>query len=389
MQAQEQKSVSIIFGGDVTATGRTSHFLGSNNELLYKDTKKVIGNHDYAICNLECPLVEEGGAIPKIGPNLKGPPEFASFLRDWGFTAATLANNHIMDYGEAGLQSTLLHCKTAGLTTFGAGENIEKASEALRVTINGCRISFVTAAEEEFCIALRDKAGAPPLLPIPMYQRITQERKISDFVIVIFHGGNEYYQLPRPGLQQLSRFLVDAGADAIVGHHSHVVGGYEVYRGKPIFYSLGNLLFDSDTIVPSGWNDGILLSLQLTPNTLPTFKVYPTTQGGSQPGVALKDSMSVKVVESTLEQLRAIIEKTNEECLYRKWRDFCSDRSAILSPFLNLWQSRISRKLIFILLNARILRLRYWTLNALNRIRCESHREQFLTWAEESSKERR
>jgi hypothetical protein len=372
-----KKTVSILIGGDVTTTGRTADFLAKHIECLWGDTRNLVQGHDYAICNLECPLLTKGDPIPKIGPNLRGEPELAALIKTWGFSAVSLANNHIMDFGPPGLESTLRHCESAGLATFGAGHNLSTATKAHRVVLNGKRFSFINAAEEEFCIAGDHYAGASPLRAIAVYRSIIEERSTADFVIVIFHGGNEYYPLPRPGLREMCRFFVDVGADAVVGHHSHVTGGYEVFRGKPIFYSLGNFLFDSEKPRQPGWNEGVLLSLEFTCGEDPKYRVHPCVQGGAAAGVQLQIDARANAVKEEMASLRSIIEDT--EALTAHWTRYCAESTGSLMPFLNFSTNRVFKKIFHMV-------LRYcnppqlWIRSVLNQTRCESHRERFLTW---------
>lgn len=381
----QMKSIRLLLAGDVTATGRTAGSLkAENRNQLWNNTRDLVQSHDYSICNLECPLLTAGVPIRKIGPNLNGDPMLAAFLKSWGFDAVGLANNHIMDFGPEGLESTFRTCELAGLKTFGAGPNLMEACAPHRVQIHGQRVSFIAAAEEEFCGAHETKAGVPPLRPISLFRRIKSERPNADWIIVIFHGGNEYYPLPRPGLQELCRFSITAGADAVVGHHPHVLGGYEVFEGKPIFYSLGNLLFDSTKPRPNGWQSGVFLSLVLSLGECPKFYFSPYTQGGpDQPGVILEDPERANVVKEHVERLRDIIETPPD--LARHWHEFCLNAHTRLAiPFLAPYENRLVRKVFMLMCKARLLPTNYWTRSVLNRIRCESHRERFLYWAEES-----
>jgi poly-gamma-glutamate capsule biosynthesis protein CapA/YwtB (metallophosphatase superfamily) len=377
------KRINILLGGDVTSTGRTAAFLTSGRMgELWNDTQSLLDSHDYGVCNLECPLVTAGRPIRKIGPNLRGLPSLAAFLKAWGFDAVNLANNHIMDYGREGLVETMEVCATADLGSFGAGRDLEEAEAPHRVEIRGQRLSFLAATEEEFCVASDSRAGAPALRAIPLCRRIQQERERADWIIVVFHGGNEYYPLPRPGLQELCRFLVSSGADAVIGHHPHVPGGYEVYDGKPIVYSVGNLLFDSARPRPGGWESGYFVSLALEAGRRPAFRLVPYVQWHEEVGgVRRSEGREAARLLAETERLRTIIETPLE--LRSMWSEYCKDAGhRVLMPFFRLWSGRAMSRVVRTALRAGLLPTRYWTMSVLNRIRCESHREEFIRWAE-------
>jgi hypothetical protein len=376
--------VRILFGGDVTSIGRTEGFLRKGRfSELWNDTRDVVARHDYALCNLESPLSHGGSPIAKVGPHLRGRPELARFLKEWGFAAVSLANNHVMDFGASALRETLEVCAEVNLEAFGAGSHAAAAERAHRVEIRGQRLSFIAGAEEEFSIAGKNRSGAASLDPISMYYRIIGERDWADWVIVVFHGGNEYYPLPRPGLQKLCRFFVSAGADVVVGHHPHVPGGYERWEGGLIAYSLGNLLFDGGASPREGWGSGLLLSTTLEPGTTPKGEWFPYVQwADGASGVKARDAEEEETAIMTLEGLRKVIESPGE--LETSWSQYCHrERNRAWVPFLAPWRGRIIGKLVRAALGARLLPGHDWAMNVLNRVRCESHREHFLAAAEE------
>lgn len=103
--------------------------------------------------------------------------------------------------------------------------------------------------------------GSAPIDLVDNYQQITAAKKLADVVIVTIHGGNEYFPYPRPGLRKMCRHFIDLGVDAVICHHPHVPGAYEVYEGKPIYYSIGNLVFDQNLPKP-GWEEGYFVELK-------------------------------------------------------------------------------------------------------------------------------
>ena len=154
-----------------------------------------------------------------------------------------MANNHIMDYGIAGVQIISV-CRSNTLMTVGAGTK-DDFSKPLYVEIKDQQVCILNFCENEFSSAKLHGHGANPLDAVSNYYDIIKAKQNADIVIVIIHGGREYHHLPLPSFKKLCEFYIDAGADVIVGHHPHYYGGYFYYKGKPIFFSLGNLYADS------------------------------------------------------------------------------------------------------------------------------------------------
>ena len=156
---------------------------------------------------------------------------------------------------------TLMYLNDKQADFVGGGNSLRQASETLYKSIDGHTLAVINCCEHEFSIATETSSGANPLNPIQQYYKIQEARKNADYVLVIVHGGHEHYQLPSPRMKETYRFFVDAGADAVVNHHQHCYSGYEVYNGKPIFYGIGNFLFDREGVRNSIWNEGDMVLL--------------------------------------------------------------------------------------------------------------------------------
>lgn len=152
-----------------------------------------------------------------------------------GFDVCTLANNHILDYGTTCCLDTKRLLEEDGIKTVGIGENLSRAADILYLKKENETLAIINCCEHEFSIATEETAGANPLNPIQQYYKIQEARQSADYVLVIVHGGHEYYQLPSPRMKETYRFFIDAGADAVINHHQHCYSGYEEYKGKPIF----------------------------------------------------------------------------------------------------------------------------------------------------------
>jgi hypothetical protein len=208
---------------------------------------------DLSVLNLEAPIPADD-SIPKFGPRKASSEGVPAMLADVGIDAVTLANNHAMDYGSTGLFGTIDACHGADVDTVGAGEGIREALEPLRYTVDGTDVAVVNACEREFGIADDDDTTGAAWIGHPEAIR-TVERvaEDADAVILLAHGGVEFVPLPPIQWQRRLRRFADAGADLVVAHHPHVPQGWERHEGTPIFYSLGNFLFDHMIRPKTGW----------------------------------------------------------------------------------------------------------------------------------------
>ncbi|MGH2558972.1 MAG: CapA family protein [Thermomicrobiales bacterium] len=236
-----------------------------------------------AIGNLEIPLSRRGYRVPKT-VNLRADPAVSDDVAALGFDAVTLANNHLMDFGPEAMLDTLAACDRVGIARCGAGTDLDAAMSPAWLDAGGPRVALLSVActlpvESE---AGPEKAGIAPLrvrfsfevdpnllseqpgtMPWVHSWAVAEDQdrvcraiaacreRGADIVLVGMHWGVPSFWLsPYQGLiceyqQPLAHALIDAGADAICGHHAHQLHPIEVYRGKPIFYSLGNFLFES------------------------------------------------------------------------------------------------------------------------------------------------
>ena len=143
-----------------------------------------------------------------------------------------------------------------------------------------------------------------------MYRSITDARRQADYVVVIIHGGLEMYQLPTLRMKETYRFFVDAGADAVVNHHQHCFSGYEVYKGKPIFYGLGNFCFDWEGRRNSIWNQGYAITLTFSEKV--EHEIHPYVQCDECPAVCLQDNGHYKTSIKKLNEIIADDRKLEE-----------------------------------------------------------------------------
>jgi len=318
--------MNILIAGDFSPTSRVA-------ELDYADTPvcssvfggvaDIIESADLSIVHLECPLTTQQAAITKSGPLLVGKPEAVKLIKAGGFDVVTLAGNHILDMGPMGLQDTVRVCHEHNLKTVGVGDGLDAAGQPLRVDLKeGRTLALLNYTEVEFSIAGERCPGANPWDPIKAFYDIQQMKADGvELIVVIVHGGTEYYPYPSPERVKQFRFIADAGASAIVSHHSHCSTGYETYQGVPIFYGLGNFLFDRVGKPKPGWHDGYMVKLLVDESGIHDFEVIPYTQCRSECKVEL---MSDSDRDAFLERVSGYNQVIGDDAaLRREWDVFC------------------------------------------------------------------
>lgn len=238
--------MSIIIGADLvpTASNQKLFRTGDIQELLGEELLGVIRGADYRIVNLETPLSDTLSPITKVGGNLCAPTACIKGIKDMGVDLVGIANNHIMDQGEKGLAATIRVLTEAGISFVGAGDNLEAASKPVFFEANGKQVGIYACAEHEFSIAKDHFPGANPIDHLNIPDHIVQCRAKCDYLIVLYHGGKEYYRYPSPELQKVCRKIVEKGADLVICQHSHCLGSYEQYLNGTIVYGQGNFVFD-------------------------------------------------------------------------------------------------------------------------------------------------
>ncbi len=374
--AQPETIASLVVGADICPTvkdealfkaGAAAGLLGGYSDLLARA--------DFTVVNLECPLTRADTRIVKNGPHLRAAPECVAFLQSSSINTVCLANNHIRDYGDQGVMDTLETCRAAGVQTLGAGRDIDAARVPLLRTVKGLRLGVMAMAEREFNLAGPGRPGANPI-DYGNFTALKDLKAGTDFVLVIIHGGTEMLQLPRPGLVELCRFLVEQGAGAVVVQHTHCMGCYEIYRHAPIIYGHGNCIFSCvDTPVHQmdpNWFLGAFVELELASDGSCGVRFHPYEQSRGFAGLRPLQGPSREEFLSALDERSRILQNPPELC--RRWLEYCERHRRDVLPW-NLgiggfWASVDSRVPFTRLLDALTdLSLRW------NVIACESHRE--------------
>ena len=216
-------------------------------EKVYGDLLGMLRSSDLRIVNLECPLCSEDTPVFKSGSVLKGLPEHIKGLTVPSFDVATMANNHVFDYGTDAFVQTRRLLEQNGIRSLGAGMNVEEAARPLIETVNGIRIGIVNFSEGEDLTAAGDGPGVLGWEVDRVVDIVKGLRGRVAATIVICHGGLEYIPCPPPYIAEAFHRIADAGADLVIGHHPHVPQGVTIRNHVPICFSLGNFVFFQHT----------------------------------------------------------------------------------------------------------------------------------------------
>lgn len=231
-----KNGTNLLFVGDI--------MLGRNVEKdSFRYVSNLIDSSDITSGNLEYAITESYYAADKK-IKLKSSCDNSEQLE--GFDILSLANNHIMDYGENGLIDTLDCLDKLHINHIGAGSNISEASELEIIIVNNLSIGFIayTSISPETAYATTIKSGVAGLGNKNVFDNIKNSRSKVDFLVVVTHWGIEYSLESNDYQIETGHKLIDSGADLVIGSHPHVMEPYEMYKGRYIFYSLGNFVFD-------------------------------------------------------------------------------------------------------------------------------------------------
>lgn len=246
-------NLSLTVTGDIMF-GRKMPAVLSMDSSPYEHVSNVTGDTDILLVNTENPFTTVSDAVKGDVP-LKASPEYIPLINGTtGKVISANANNHLFDYGVDGMRDSMKNLDDAGITHIGVGENKQEATKPAVIEKNGHKITifnymdsdnFQEYSQEVMPIATDDTPGYSAWNDTESPEQIRQARENgSDFIVVYMHYGNEYSRSPNEMQEKISHAAIDAGADTVVGAHAHVTQGVEVYKDKPIYYNLGNFMFD-------------------------------------------------------------------------------------------------------------------------------------------------
>ena len=267
---------SIAFVGDIMLADTPGKVVRSGRNP-FAPMASILNSADIRVGNLESLVATTGTPVPGKPYTFRAHPRTLPLLKRH-FDALALANNHSGDYGPLAFREMLGLLEQQGIAYFGGGRTLAEAHRPLIIERKGLRIALLGYNEffPRSFEADTDKPGIAWSEDEQVRLDIATARTIyrADLVIPFMHWGWEHESTASPRQRQLARLMVDAGADAVVGGHPHVTQNIEQYRGKPIFYSLGNFVFDSfsDAANNTGW----LLTMELDRAGVRSWRIVST-----------------------------------------------------------------------------------------------------------------
>lgn len=302
--SEPQGDVSMAVTGDVMFSRNMVNVL-SLGQSPFEGVSNVTSNVDLLLINFENSATLSEQALKPDIP-FKCNPNYVVLARANNNTVAGLANNHVCDYGIKGLQDTMAALDKANITHLGAGNNEQEAHQGVTKHINGRNITilnymdsnnFAEYSYEVLPYANGSSPGYSAYDSQDAKNQIEQANKSGNFVLVFMHFGNEYSTSPNQDQEKIAHELIDYGADVVIGSHPHVAQGIEMYNGKPIFYSLGDFIFDLEA---EGTLDNYFVEIDLVDNQgfCTVYPVHLTNYlpqyMGSEDGNAFLNSLTPK-----------------------------------------------------------------------------------------------
>lgn len=248
LQHQLERSsnmISLIAVGDIMLGGRSRRVIASRGAgYPFEAVAPLLNRAPVVMGNLEGPFAriarrQERNFSYRMNPAL------AKAIAEARINVLTLANNHLMDCGRTGVLETLAALDAASIAALGAGINSRHAHQPVIRQAGGSRIGMLGYYWNHRCGSRTNDAGCAVDSPEVLAEDIGSLRRQVDRVVVTFHWGVPYLREPSAEDRAKARLAIDCGADAVVGHHPHIIQPFEIYRERPILYSVGNFTFGS------------------------------------------------------------------------------------------------------------------------------------------------
>ncbi len=315
----DSKPIKLLFGGDILLDRGVKIEIEKNGFIsLFDSVQTIFNEQDFVLANLECPLTDENSPIPKRF-SFRVPTLYADSLKKVGFSHLFLANNHTNDHHRKGLSSTYTSLKKAGIIGIGYGKTHTESCEPIFIKKENNQdntkiaIFSVVRVPLENWYRMEEKPSICQFGIDELVQKVKElkEKEPQTIIIISLHWGTEYTFSPKVEQRKEAHLLTQAGADAIIGHHPHVTQSIEFVNEKPVFYSLGNFVFDQE----GEFKDRcILLNFEIQSNRINKILVYPLQIKNSVPQFfATKDSIEKSIFVNHLKSLSkgVIFEKVN------------------------------------------------------------------------------
>lgn len=309
----EAPAARLVAGGDVMlARDMPGRLAAAGLASAFEAVRPWLAGADVALVNLECVLAHRGDFYDKGEARpyfYRAPPQLIDALVAGGITAVTMANNHAMDFGPEALSEQLDLLAGTGLAGAGAGPDPEAAARPVYLRAGDQVVALVAFATDQprlaaqpgragICQTAIDRAVVDRLRPA-----MEEARAHADLVVASPHWGANWQERPGEDIRRLAWALVDLGADAILGHSAHILQGVELYRGRPIVYDMGSLLFDR--VGEDRMHQSALFELEIGTRGFTRLNIRPVElePGRARPADAEEGAATLDLIETLSRRL--------------------------------------------------------------------------------------
>lgn len=271
----EEKIAELLIAGDVCIQPFIAGYYDRDGifGVVSEEIRNIMVEADIMMVNQEFAFSDRGEPMKDKQYTFEISPRYTSIFTELGIDIVTLANNHTLDFGREALLDSFDALDQANILYVGAGKDLERAKKMEIVEVNGIKIGFLAASRVIPVVEWNAGKDLPGMFttydPTALIAEIEKGKEQCDFLVVYVHWGEEYQEFPEEFQKQMARQYIDAGADAVIGSHPHVMQGLEYYKGKIIAYSLGNYIFFSKTGV------GAMLKIVLKTDGTQTVALEP------------------------------------------------------------------------------------------------------------------
>ena len=264
------QTIRILVAGDLLPSeGNVSLFeKGDVSQLFGKEICNLFSSADLSIVNLEGPLTDSNSKMIKDGPVLKASKASVQGIKRLGVSLVALANNHITDYLQDGFLDTIKTLDEVELPFIGAGPDISHIVKYKSFAFGPTKVCISNVSETFFNIPHHNSAGANLYDEYVVCRELENLKRTHDYVIVIYHGGAEYFPYPTPQTRKRFHRMADSGADFITAQHTHCIGCEEYYGGSYLLYGQGNFLFARQRNYPMMTKEGLISELTINEDGL-------------------------------------------------------------------------------------------------------------------------
>lgn len=266
--------MKILIGSDIVPTHNHIPFFekGEIDNILDGKIIDLIDTADFRIYNLEFPFVKDlSKEIDKWGKHIQASNKSVNLIKKLRPNLLLLANNHISDYGIEGLENTIEVLNQNNIKYTGIINSCNEEYSGEIIELDGKKIGIYNVCENEFSVSTIERKGTNGLNMVKNCREIMNLKSKVDYLIVLFHGGKEFYRFPSPLTQRRCRDFIDSGADMVIMQHSHCIGCEEIYNNKRIVYGQGNFIFDRKD--NEFWNSELLIEISIEDKV--NIKYYP------------------------------------------------------------------------------------------------------------------